>query len=291
MKKLLLTAAAALLTSISAMAQSTPLLLNYAKTRDINESWPKEWEKQNAAVGGVPSITIKKIDNDIFKVEINMGGTWTQVNNVVYDPTETARIRKVNNSTSLTAYRFTESKDYIWTKNTTLAELYSSPSKWKTNADAMIYTWEHSLGSASLYRYQLPPQPAKKYNVHFSATKRVIKGTWADWSDWSTAPQNSYFELGVVTERSVYNLKYYENGKLTKNYNITYNDQKTKSSRAASKVEQVSWYKINGTKDDWIYLLNTSMGNMLSNPDKWSENNAVVAILDYEKTGYQTRLK
>lgn len=294
MRKVLLVAAATMLSSIFAGAQST-LQLPYEKSVGKNgntwESWPKDWVSTQKEYNFVPNVTIKKIDNEIFSVEFYFGGSSSGIlkDNVVYDPTETAKIRKSNSKNTLHAYRFTGSKDYLWTDGVTLAELYSNPKKWTSTKNARIYTWQHSLGSATIYAAQGPAQPAKKYPVSFTSTSKLIKGTWSDWSQWRSI-KNAYFELQVVEERRVFNFKYYENGKLTKNYQIVYDGNHTKARRDEN--QNVSCYKIKGSKDDWIYLMNTSMTNILANPDKWSkENNAVIAILDDEKTGHFIRIK
>lgn len=297
MKKVLIMTAAVAFTALTSMAQTTinlPYSMSVGKTNGKWESWPKNWEDAAKQGSFVPNLTIKKVDSDIFSIDIYFGGSSSGIiqSNVVYDPTETAKIRKSHSNDKLTAYRYTGSKDYIWTENITLADIQKSGSKWTSTPNAKLYTWEHSLGSATVYKAKAsaPAVVGKKYPTTFTASKKKVKGTWADWSSWSTAPKNSYFELAVITEGRVYNFKYYESGKLVKNYEITYDDTKTQNLKAQN--SKIACYKIKGTKDNWVYLLNTTMRNVFANPDKWSnEKDAVIVILDDEKTGQYTRIK
>lgn len=287
----------ALITSVCAIAQTTLKLPQEKMIEHQNNSWqkwPATWESTQKKYDFVPNVTIRKVDEDIYSVEFYFGGSSSGIfrENIIFDPTETAKIRKSQSNNSLSAYRYSGSKDYLWTEGVTIAELYKTPSKWTSVANAKMYTWQYSLGSATVYKGQsaAPTSPLEqKYTVNFKSKKQKIKGTWGSWSGWDPV-KNSYFELKVITEGRVFNFKYYEHGKMVKNYDITYDDAHTKEARAQN--EKTSCYKINGSGDDWVYLMNTSMTNILANSGKWSnENDAVILILDDEKTGFFTRIK
>ena len=129
-----------------------------------------------------------------------------------------------------------------------------------------------------------------KFPVNFTSKSTLIKGTWSNYSSWSQA-KNTYFELSTIKDGSIYNFRYFENGVLTKNYTITYDsDRTTKTKESTNK--NVNCYKINDSKDDWIYLYDTTMRGLMSNSAKWSESNdATISILDDEKTGFFMRIK
>ncbi len=276
-------------------AQATINLPYYKEYNAATKKWATSWSDSKKEYGFVPNLTIKKVDSDIFNIEIYYGGSSSGIikSNVVYDPTKTAEIRKSNSNNNLLAYRYTGSKDYIWTSNITLAEIVANKSKWTSSADAKIYLMEASQGSSTVYsatNASSTTQTAKNFPISFLAKKTKIKGTWGDWSNWSPAPSKSYFELKVITEGKVYSFKYYQDGKLIKNYTITYNNEHTQKNRVHD--PKVNCYKINESTDDWIYLHNTTIGNLFKNPEKWSdENSAVISILDDEKTGYFLRIK
>lgn len=128
-----------------------------------------------------------------------------------------------------------------------------------------------------------------KFPVNFSSKSTLIKGTWSNWSSWSQV-KNIYFELTTITQGKIYNFRYFENGVMTKNYTITYNADATNKKKAEN--QNVNCYKINDSKDDWIYLYDTTMGSLMKTSTKWADsNNASISILDDEKTGYFVRIK
>lgn len=296
MNKALLTTIALLMSAMLVSAQKSiklPYSRNIEKKNGKWAEWSKTWESEKTLNGYIPILYVKKLDTDIYELQIDYGGSSSGIfkEKVVYDPSETAKVRKSNSKNTLTVYRYTGSTDnYLWTDNITLNEIASTPSKWTSNKDAKIYIWDFQQGSASLYSAQASLQEAQKYKVNFKATKSLIKGTWADWSSWKTIPSNSYFELKIITENRVYNFKYYEGGKVVKDYNITYDSDKTKTIR--EKIKNSSAYKIDGGNNEWVYLQNTTMGNIFANPDKWAnEKDAVILISDYKMSGNQTRIK
>lgn len=293
MKKLLLTTLALMLSVLFVSAQ-TSIKLPYSKSTGLTngkwEKWPSKWESEKVEFGYIPILYIKKIDSEIYQLQLDQGGSSSGIfkENVIYDAEKTKELRKSN--PNLTAYRYTGSKDYVWTDNVTLNQLSSDASKWTSVSDAKLYFWNPSLGSATLYSAQASLQAAQKFKVTFKSTKSKVKGTWADWSPWTTLAKNSYFELKMLKENKVYSFKYYENGKLTKDYTITYSSEETKDFQKSKK--NAFAYKIEGGKDEYVYLLNTSMSSIFNNPDRWSnENDAHIYIMDDVKSGNQTYIK
>lgn len=295
MNKLLFTTLALIMSTLFVTAQ-TSIKLPYSKMTELSNGkwnkWPSKWESQKTLYNYVPTLYIKKLDSEIYELRLDQGGSGVFKENVIYDPEKTKEIRKSNSNENLSAYRYTGSKDYLWTDNVSLKMLSDKPSNWTSVANAKIYIWNTSMGSATLYVPSIPKStPAiQKYKVSFKATRKLIKGTWADWSSWKTVPSNSYFELKIIRENREYNFKYYENGKVVKNFNITYNDTKTKE--AQKKTKNASAYTINNQTDQWVYLQNTTMKSIFNNPDKWSqENNAVIQIVDDKTSGSQIQIK
>ncbi|MCW2260161.1 MULTISPECIES: hypothetical protein [Sphingobacterium] len=292
MKKLFSLLFAIIITCMNAFSQTSIKLPYFKEFNETSKKWPVEWLSSKKEFDFIPILSIKKLDNEIFTINIDFGGSSSGIfkNNVVYDPAETKKIQKNNANTNLMAYRYTGSDDYLWTENITLNEIWTNPTKWTSSSNAKIYTFEKSIGNKSVYSANLAVQSAKKFPVKFISTNKQIKGTWEGFTNWTSVPTNSYFELKVITELKVYNFKYFENGTLKMNYDITYNDAKTKELRKENNT--ISCYKVNGSQDAWVYLLNTTMGNIFLNPDKWSnENNAVVSIVDLQKNGKLIKIK
>lgn len=292
MKKLFSILFAIMVTSISAFSQTSIKLPYFKEYNESSKKWPTEWLSSKKEFDFIPILNIKKLDNEIFTINIDFGGSSSGIfkSNLVYDPAETKRIQKNNANENLMAYRYTGLDDYLWTENITLDEIWSNPNKWTSSSNAKIYTFEKSIGNKSVYSANLTSQAVKKFPVNFSSTNKQIKGTWEGYTPWTSVPANSYFELKVITELKVYSFKYFENGTLKMNYDITYNEAKTKELRKEN--NSISCYKINGSKDAWIYLLNTTMGNLFVNTNKWSnDNNAVVSIVDLEKNGKLIKIK
>lgn len=296
MKKFLVYAAisaASMITPLAISAQVT-IELPYSRNVEISNGqwgkWSPKWESEKAINGFVPNVTVKKSDDEVYKVTFYYGGSSSGMaeETVVYDPTETGRIRKSNSDNSLNAYRYTgTSKDFIWTQGFSLKDLAKSKSAWTSKPNARLYTINPSLGSGTMYAGAMP---SKRFSTNFVANRQKVKGTWDNWSSWNPVPRNSYFELQMISENSKYIFKYYENDKLIKNYEITYSDAMTKEIRKNN--DKAYAYSIDGFKNGYIYLLNTAMSAVLKNPEKWSkENDAVIVILDDEKTGKRTRIK
>lgn len=295
MRIILFTVALLIMSSVFVTAQ-TSIKMPYSKSIELSNGkwgkWPSKWESEKKLNNYVPTLYIKKIDSEIYELQLDQGGSGVFKENVIYDPVKTKEIRKSTSNESLSAYRYTGSKDYLWTDNVSLKMISSKSSSWTSVPNAKIYIWNTSMGSATLYAPSIPKStPAvQKYKVNFKATKKLIKGTWTNWSSWKTVPSNSYFELKIIREKREYNLKYYEKDKIVKDFNITYDSKKTKEIQ--EKTKNASAYSINGQTNQWVYLQNTSMSSIFNNPDKWSnENNAVIQIVDYKKSGNQTQIK
>lgn len=293
MKQAILTTVV-LLTCVSYAMAQTRIEFPYSKSIGMTngkwDKWESTWTNLERDASYVPGFTVKHVGGGTYYYVMDEGGTSDFTEEVIYDSAETEKIRKHNSNNSLTAYKFADSRNYLWTENITLKQITNDPSSWKSTSNAQIYIWSYDLGSADLYSAQGSVLPAQKYKISFKATKSQIKGTWAEWSSWSTMPRNTYFELKIIRENREYNFKLYENGKLVKNYNITYDPERTKTVR--ENISSASAYKINGKDGEWIYLLNTNMRNIFSNPDKWSqEKDAVIHLADYKQSGVQTRIK
>ncbi|MBB6682620.1 hypothetical protein H4O20_14320 [Aequorivita sp. 609] len=267
--------------------------LPYSRSIEIKngkwESWPSNWDSEKQLYGSIPSLAVQHLSGGSYEVKLYDGGDM-YTDKVIYDSVETEKIRKQFTNNHLTAYKYADSKNYLWTDNITLKQIAKSPSLWVSTAKAQIYLWEHELGNAILYTAKTIASAPKNYKTSFKATKKYIKGTWAAWSAWQTMPSNTYFQLNMLRENSEYNFKYYEGGSLVKNYNITYDSARTKSVRKETK--NATAYKINGSSNEYIYLLNTAMSTIMNNPDKWSqEKDAVILIADINKSGIQTKIK
>lgn len=267
--------------------------LPYSRSIDLKngkwESWPSKWESEKEIYGSIPSLSVKHISGGTYEIKLYEGGDM-YTDRVTYDAAETEAKRQQSSNNNLTAYKYADSKNYLWTENLNLKQIVSTPHLWKSTTKAQIYLWEHDLGSAYVYTANTVTLAPRIYNISFKATQKYIKGTWAAWSDWQTMPSNTYFQLNMLKENSEYNFKYYEGGSLVKNYNITYDSDRTKTVREDTK--NATAYKINGSTNEYIYLLNTAMSTIMKNPTKWSqEKDAVILISDINKTSTQTRIK
>lgn len=132
-----------------------------------------------------------------------------------------------------------------------------------------------------------------KFDVNFIKTKVKIKGTWDDWSPtWTKPAKKSYVQVSMITENRVYNIRYYEDNKKIRDYDVTYNDQKTQQIRKDWKNENVWCYKINDSNDDWVFLKGGSFGVLYKEPTKWmNTTDAQIYFMDDEKFPHFTTVK
>ncbi|MCZ4319209.1 hypothetical protein O4H26_09415 [Aequorivita viscosa] len=267
--------------------------LPYSKSISLKngkwDKWPSDFLSEQKEFGSTPALSVRLVSGSTYEIKhYDSGDVYTD--KVTYDSAETEKVRKSSSNNMITVYKYEDSRNYLWTENLNLKQIASSPSLWKTTLNAKIYLMEYDISSAIVYTYKTVTIAPKNYKTSFKATKKLIKGTWADWSSWETMPSNTYFQLNMLRENSEYNFKYYESGKLAKNFNITYDSDRTKTVRENTK--NATAYKINGSNNEYIYLLNTAMSTIMNNPDKWSqEKDAVIIIADINKTSTQTRIK
>lgn len=116
------------------------------------ESWPKQWENNKEHF--VPTLRVRKQAPSKFRLEIYFGGSSSGifVYDVVYSQLETDKVRKRLKNENIYVYKSLEMDDIIWTENFSLEEILDAPQKWETIKNAKFYTWEHTLGSASVYK-------------------------------------------------------------------------------------------------------------------------------------------
>lgn len=304
MKKIISLLSLLTILTFAGYAQQATLYLQYYKSIEKNEGkwtkWPTEIQDAKKNNEYITELTIKKIDSEIFNVDFYYGGSMRGMftDNVVYDPTKTESVRKANNNKNITCYRMTGTKtNFIWTENITLAELYANPSKWKTTPNAKIYTWDedNEYGYATVFYGSVSSTQsapfAKNFKITFKDESTKVKGSWTAFpKNYTTAPSNTYVQIKVIKDRLKFNFKYYENGKLVKDYNITYDDVQTKKKRETN--PNISIYTIDGSTTDFIELHNISITGIINDPKSWETlNNAVIFIRDGGKTNTNTRLK
>jgi len=155
MKKIILTIFVLITTTLFVNAQQV-IELPYSKMINKNagkwDKWNSKWDSEEGNVGSNPLIIFKKESNTKFSLLFisNFPESMTGVfEDVVYDADKTKQIRKKNSNPNLTAYKFLNSKRYVWTDNITLEEICRDPSKWKKTKNAKIYFWNPD--SALLY--------------------------------------------------------------------------------------------------------------------------------------------
>jgi len=150
MKKILLLLV--LVTGIGMTAYSQIVKITCTEYKDIEringswEKWPSRWSDLTKET----VIQISKAAGSKYRIEYIIAGKTKLDYYVIYDATETAKVRKNNDNQRLYCY-VDDDGDSIWTDGFSLLELVEDVSIW-SKSGSNIYFWDDSIDYAELLR-------------------------------------------------------------------------------------------------------------------------------------------
>lgn len=262
--------------------------------------WPEAYTPLKKELGNVPTLAVEMINdgtfNLLFKTE-----QWdddAKIEKVLFDPEETAQVRKDNPDNNIRVYKYLDSDKYIWLENTSLIEMTNEAYKWKNTKTAKIYIWNNEENRASLYSAistKIDNMDNESYfdsdiSLPFSKSKEFKNNKWTNWpTKWESQEEEHGFTPIFSVKQinaGTFELQLYKSGSASGlfTYRVYYDSSETKRIRKNSNSKNLVVYRY-ADSQNYIWTENISLKDLANNPFSWESYSKAAIYFWYNDLG------